>query len=199
MGELVREQGRYRRIAKEANEAHREIATGIQQRQVKNLKEYTQRNRRPQRPTQYLQRAVESKEWIGFAPSGFTVGTNKSLNDNKIKRYWRGIEFGSTKFLGRELQGYWRGIEGHKYPALEARRKADPRLIQMKGGKRRRKKNADGKKRGSLYGPPFPIKIGRPIPESRFMRDGVNAYDADQIKAIYAKWFREYNLRISGA
>ena len=147
--------------------ANLSIAQKMQQAQLRFLRESIETTGRPQRPTQYLVRALESDAYIEADPDHFTVGTAAVLEDPQISPYWRGLEYGSSAHVGHTLYGYFRSIEGKKYPAMEERIREDPRLIQLSHstppGKRRRKG------RQSF---PWPITIHNPIPEYAFLRQG---------------------------
>lgn len=182
LGLALYEKGKITRAGQAAENANKEIAQGIQKKQLENLIRSVEETARVQRPSQYLVRAVENEDFIAYSPEGFTVGTDTALNETRIMAYWRGVEFGSERFVGREIRGYFRGVEGGKYPARSDRVRMDPRLIQVgRGG---------GTKHGRF---PFLIHIHNPIPEYSFLRRGIAAYDSAVIGSIYQRWFDTLN------
>lgn len=61
---------------------------------------------------------------------GFVVGIDSFLAGKPAHFYFRGLEYGSTRFVGRQMRGFFRSLEGHASGPLAERYKQDPRLIQ---------------------------------------------------------------------
>lgn len=61
---------------------------------------------------------------------GFVVGIDAFLAGKPAHFYFRGLEYGSTRFVGRQFRGFFRSLEGHESGPLAERYKQDPRLIQ---------------------------------------------------------------------
>lgn len=163
-----------REIRAAALAANAEIALGMQAMALENLE--SKMSPRPQRETKYLVRAVERTNFIHFDERGFDFATRAFTADPAINSYWRGIEFGSTKHLGRELFGFFRGTSpGRGYAPREDRYQVDARLIQLP------------RLPGSTGNFPFRIVIGKPIVERKFLRDTIDAYRAGKISETYKR------------
>jgi len=128
---------------------------------------------RPQRDTKYLERAVESPEFIHVDAEGFTFATDAFRNNPTINSYWRGIEFGSTKFVGREIHGFFRGPGGISAPSRDLYQ-TNERLIQVRG-------------RNSGRFPAFRMIIERPIEAHEFLQGTLREYEAGLIDQIYRR------------
>jgi hypothetical protein len=61
---------------------------------------------------------------------GFVVGLDSFLAGKPAHFYFRGLEYGSTRFVGRQFRGFFRSLEGDRYGPMAERYKQDPRLIQ---------------------------------------------------------------------
>lgn len=177
LGKVLHEKGVVTRAGLAAQNANREIAEDIQKRQLQNLIRSVEETGRPQRPTMYLVRALEDPSWISYNPGGFTVGTESAMTETRINAYWRGLEFGSERFMGREVTGYFRDVEGGKHPAMADRYRADPRLIQLGRG---------GSKHGRF---PFLIHIHNPIPRYEFLKRGAEGFTPEVVAEVYQRWF----------
>lgn len=85
---------------------------------------------RPQRETEYLLHALKSRDFIRWNLDGFLVNPKGYLDTTKAAPYWRNLEKGTTRFVGRELQGFFLSREGKARRPSASRYPVDVRMIQ---------------------------------------------------------------------
>lgn len=85
---------------------------------------------RPQRESAYLRHALESSQFIRANLDGFVVNPKGYLDSSKAAPYWRNLEKGTTRFVGRKIQGFFQSREGKAYGPMGSRYPRDVRMFQ---------------------------------------------------------------------
>lgn len=101
-------------------DAHHVMASDLQESIANVLIARVKATGRAQKGDQALVKAVLSKKNRDVKLSGYTVGYLGSRAEFKhVDPYFRGLEYGSNKFVGRFLRGHWRGPSGQTIRPIE--------------------------------------------------------------------------------
>lgn len=113
-----------------AGRAHEKMADWVRDRAIQILEDEIQAHGRGdvQRGTKHLIRAMQEPGFARADITGFTINPDDFLGSSSAALYWRGVELGSSKFVGREIHGYFK--TGDKYASPNSLRR-DMHLIQI--------------------------------------------------------------------
>lgn len=127
---------------------------------------------------------------------GFTVGVASFLDSTDAAPYWRELETGTPRFVGRIIYGWWITPHGSWTGPQDVEQGTDPRLIQVGGAThdvnalmankagdklRKRRRNDRPHKRE-----PAMIVINRPIPAYEYFQIGGHEFfSSGQVDRIY--------------
>lgn len=121
--------GRFVSMQTEINLAHRRMAEALQRAVLGQFQDSLER--RAQRKTRYLEKALASTDAIRFNLDGFLYLPDGYLDSTPARFYWRHIERGTRVFVGRELRGFFRSLEGNISGPSSRRRGRDPYMPQL--------------------------------------------------------------------
>lgn len=76
------------------------------------LEERIRQHGRPQKESQNLIEALKDPRNRASDANGFWVGNDEFLQDSKAGRYFRNLEYGSSVFVGRIIEGFFAGANG---------------------------------------------------------------------------------------
>lgn len=168
-------------------------------------------NRRPQKETKNLLEALKAPENIDFNAQGFTVGIDTYLESTPAGKYFRNLEFGSSVFVGRVIEGFFSDGGGRRLKPEDGAKNA-LKLVQVgsftnpgdtKAGRFKEaapisvNPSRSARTEGTFAvnntaadrrllerghrGPSHAIVIKNPIPSYFYFRDGVEAFKAKAV------------------
>jgi hypothetical protein len=113
---------------------------------------------RPQKSSEHLINALLDERNRASDANGFWVGNDEFLQDSAAGRYFRNLEYGSTVFVGRIIEGFFAGANGRPIEPGQGRAVAGAkdalRLVQTGNFKNQAETRAGRFKGPDPYGNP---------------------------------------------
>jgi hypothetical protein len=192
--------GRFTSMQTLVKQANEEMALEVANYMVKSLEESVKDRGRTQRGTELLARAILNEENRDASIDGFVVGTDY-MDRSPAKMYWRGVEEGSSKHVGRLIYG-WFADEVPSEPASRYRpseaRRTNARMIQLPHPPQASGPQFTSTPGYERVGGPFWFRIKNPIPAYHYMREGAADWmSTGSAAATYRKVFASAGITMT--